>query len=113
MKSLERAKKRGLLCAVLLAGVVAWCGSAAAGEDRPTVNPYSGYDNDAAGMLDAINRNHGTPAARPPVVRRYPDGSTELNPYNSWKYRYDSVGMIDAIDRDFPRTSYPSQTGGQ
>jgi len=99
----------------VLFGLGLFCfGTAAYAQDeRPRVNPYSGFDGDSSGLLDAINRDHGRPAARPHVVRQYPDGSIEYNPYEYRKYRYDSPGLIDAINHDFPRTWYPSSTGSK
>ncbi|MCC8190348.1 MAG: hypothetical protein LIP77_06875 [Planctomycetes bacterium] len=87
---------------IVIAGlaVAAVLGQAAtAGDAAPRVNPYATLEG--ADLLDAINRDHGRPAPRPHVIVDRPWGRM-MNPYNDRLYRYNSTGMIDAINRDFP-----------
>lgn len=105
MDSVKRMAGGLALLFALSAFGILFCQDSGAGE-RPVVNPYGGYENDGAGLLDAVNRDHGKPAARPPVAVQRPWG-LELDPYNPRKYRYDSPGMIDAINRDFPTERRP------
>lgn len=94
------------VAAMLCILTIAAAPSALAGERRPRVNPYGGYDNDGAGLLDAINRDHGRPAPPPPPVIRHSRG-VELDPYNPDKFWRDERGMLDAINRDYGRPAPP------
>lgn len=98
MRSILQKMCLGVLFAFAFFGVMG--NGASAGEQRGT--DYSKYNNDAMGLLDAVNRNHGTPARSHSGIGRGPSGQVERHPYQPRKWFRDEAGMIDAINRDYP-----------
>lgn len=101
----------GLLLAFSLSLLA--CDDANAGQRR-RARDYSGYADDAAGLLDAVNRDYGTPRGAPySGIGHGPTGALERNPYESRKWYRDETGMIDAINRDYgkPRPRPHSNIG--
>ncbi|MCD8352547.1 MAG: hypothetical protein LUC93_18235 [Planctomycetaceae bacterium] len=96
MQSVKIPRTAALIAALVIVSAAAWSG------ERRQTKPYGTSANDTAGLLDQINRDHGAPKAKhTPRVRR-PSGGYEYNPYDPRKFRRDSPGMIDAINRDYP-----------
>ncbi len=96
MHSINTIRAAVLVAVALSLSAVVWAG------ERRQSKPYGASSHDAAGLLDQINRDHGAPKAKhTPRVRR-PSGGYEYNPYDPRKFRRDTPGMIDAINRDYP-----------